>query len=439
MSERTIGGRRQLRTRILAAAIFFVSAAGIGAIRTPAHAATIAAFSGSAAANGATIEGDFPGAPLSDQLVDLSGPTAQVAVNTIGASTGFAALPDPGDLILSVPGLASGLLSLGVAGLPPIHIGSLPSYPFSIATNAQNKADATEGAGPYALSSHSTPTSSAATASGGLIGVTGHTASLLSTASLESASDQVVATATSTLEGLTVGPLTLGKITSTATETRGSDGTITPTSEISITGAAIGGIAVSLTPKGLNAVGHPLSLPIAQTLSKLLNGAGITVKIEPAHIFKHRVVSPALVITMPVKVKLGTAYGTLTVTTASATASLVGSANGLGPLLPPTGTPPSTITPGGTIPGTSGITSPNSGAVPGLGSTGTTVGPGTSAIGPTVAGTPGTSNAGYDVALSDRFDIRSMYLLLALIVAIVIACAPVHRLLGARSRWTSGD
>ncbi len=430
--------RGGLSARLVAATLIAVPAVALGAFGGSAHAAPVAAFSASASADGASIEGTFPGAPLSDQLVDVSGPTASVAVNTIGASTGFAALPNPGDLVLSIPGLASGLLSLGVAGLPPIHIGSLPSYPFSISTNAQNKPDASEGAGPYALSSHSTPTSSVASASGGLSNLaTGNAASLLSTASLKATGSGVVATATSTMEGLTIGPLDLGKVSSTATETRDPDGTLTPTSHLEISGASIGGIAVSLTPTGLSAAGRPVNLAVENVFTKLLRGAGVTVTVEPGHIYPHRVVSPALVITSPVKVKLGTGYGSLRLTTASATASLYGSAGGAGPLIPPASTPPTSVTPGGITTVAGGTGTPS---VTGLGSSTSTLGSGGGISPPAIAGgSPAVTNTGYNVALSDRFDLRSFYLLLALVIAIVMACAPVHRLLGARSRWTSGD
>jgi hypothetical protein len=432
-------------SRLILAAPVGVACAALLSGTTASASSTIPAFSASAAASGAIVELSSPGAILSNQIVDVSGPKAQVAVNTIGASTGFAALPDPGDVVRGAPGLVTGLLSLGVAGLPPIRLPQLPSYPLAVTSNAQNNPDASEGAGPYALSAHSTPTSSTAAATGGLVSpVTGNIAALQSTASLTSSADAVTATATSTLDGLTVGPLTLGTISSTATESRDSDGTITPSSSLTITGAAIGGISVSLGPNGLVAVSQKLNLPVDKTLDKLLAGAKIKTSVEPARTFAHRIVAPALVITMPVPVKLGLKDGTFTLTIGSTTASLLANPAGLGPLTPPTSPTPTGTTPGGGIPvgsttgtGTGTGTIP-SGSIPGLGAA--SGGSGAGGTPPVTAPNTGSSSSAATraIALSEPFDLRSVYLLLGLVAAVLLAAAPFYRLLMGL-RWTSRD
>src|ERR1700730_17212281 len=161
------------------------------------------AFSGSAAAGGVRVTITVPGAPGTDTPVDGGGPTAQVAVDSIGTSTGYAAFPDPGQFVVSVPGLVVGVLAGGVGPVPPIALPSPPNYPFFVQSDASNTPEASVGSGPWALSASSESGSSKANATAGLqSGLGGNTALVSSTASLSpSASAGVGAKAITDVQG----------------------------------------------------------------------------------------------------------------------------------------------------------------------------------------------------------------------------------------------
>jgi hypothetical protein len=395
-------------------------------------AAQTAPFSGTASANGVEVDLVVPGGPVTSNLANDGGPTAQVAVSSLGTSTGYAAFPYPGDLIQSAPGLAAGLLDLGVAGLPPLKLPPLPGYPLIVSSNAQSDPDVSLGSGPYSLSANSSDTGGSASATAGLESAAGNTALLQSNASLTSAPGAVVVTASSVLQGLAIGPLTIGEITATATETRGPDGTITPSSTIAITGLEVGDIPITLSPDQLMAATAAVPLPVNATLASLLKSSGIAVSVEPAETFPTRVISPAIVITTKVNTEIGTAPGTLTLTTASATASLIqttpsvpGSATApaaSAPSSPSIALPPTAGAPGvGTTPalGLSGVPgAPSAGASPALGSV-------TPSRLPAAASVPAAAELGL-------FDIRSVSLLLALLAVGMLAVLPVYRLQGGR-------
>src|SRR5713226_9150224 len=63
-----------------------------------------------------------------NSLADVSGPTAQARVDSLGTSVGFAAFPYPGDVITGVPGLVTSIV-LPKLGLPPPN---LPPYPLAV-------------------------------------------------------------------------------------------------------------------------------------------------------------------------------------------------------------------------------------------------------------------------------------------------------------------
>jgi hypothetical protein len=441
---------------VAAAALTAITALGAsGSVRADSGSPAVA-FDGSAAASGVRIQLSIPGFPLTDTPLDGGGPAAQVAVNTIGSSNSYAAFPDPGPLVNSVPGVLTGLLGLGAAGLPPIHLPSVPPYPLSVSTDASGNADKSLGAGPYNLAAHSTAASASASATGGLqTGLLGNAALVTSTASLTtSTSGTVVSTATSDLQGLTIGPLTLGEVKSTATETLTPDGTMTPSTSFQIFGVQIGGLPVGLNQQGLSLAGVTVPLPIGSTLTHLLGASHVNVELIGAQQFPDRVLAPALRITapfaMPFKIPgVGQFSGTMTLTVGSATASMKGAATSAGTGADSSGAAGSGIAQGGSTGGSdsaggpvpSGASMPASdagmGQAPG-------VGPASSAA-PVLAAPTGRSNnrgsaiTAAPAGLFGSFDIRSMYLLLS--VCAVAAGGLIHliRLMGVRKPWTSGN
>jgi hypothetical protein len=285
------------------------------------------AFSGSAAAGGVRVTLIAHGFPATDTPVDGGGPTAQVAVDSIGSSTGYAAFPDPGQFAVSVPGLVVGLLAGGAAGLPPVKLPSPPGYPFYVSSDANNNPDVTLGASPLVLTASSSPDSSSASATAGVQTGAGNAALATSTASLVPTSDgSVVAKAQSDVQGLTIGPLTIGEIKSVASETVDASGTMTPASTLELAGVRIGGVPIELTPQGLVALGPTEPVPINPALAPLLKAAGISMQFVAPQQTATKVIAPALQITFPFATasirNVGQFNGSLTVILGSATAEM---------------------------------------------------------------------------------------------------------------------
>src|SRR4051794_1304499 len=106
---------RRLATLVGGTAVSWCATATFAA--TDVDAAHSTPFAASAAASGVRMTVVLPDAPVTDTPVDGGGPTAQVALSSLGTSTGYAAFPDPGGLVISAPGLVAGLLQSPIS--PP--------------------------------------------------------------------------------------------------------------------------------------------------------------------------------------------------------------------------------------------------------------------------------------------------------------------------------
>ncbi|HEX3899683.1 MAG TPA: hypothetical protein VHW74_10970 [Mycobacteriales bacterium] len=422
--------------RILAAGIVAVFSC-IGLVSASADPVAPPGFQSSASAFGVVVSADLPGAPLTDTPLDSGGPSGEASLNSLGEGVGYAAFPDPGQFVISLPGLVAGLLGTGAAGLPPIHLPQLPAYPFEVTANSTTPT-ASIGAGAYNISATTGQTYSTGKATAGLqIDAAGNAALLTGSSSIDVNDDgSVVATATSDLQGLTIGPVTLGEITSTATETLSNDGTVTPSSSLSITGVRVGTLPVTVSTKGLNVAGTSVPLPVSSVLNTVLAADHIKLSFVTAQSFKDRVVAPALDITGPLPTKeIGTKNGTFDLTVGSATASIEATAPA-----PPSsvGTPGvGSVGSGGDL-GTSPVGSGDSGVLPPLPGSDTTSG---DVIPPVVAPATGTENpqASLSAASANLFDIRSSYLVLCIVGAVAVLLGQLVRLMGVRGPWTSTD
>jgi hypothetical protein len=417
-------------TRCILAAVVCATALTL-ATRSGAQETTdpVPPFDASASADAIRARLDVPGAPLTSRLVDVGAPTAQAAATSIGASRGYAAFPDPGELVQSAPGLVVGLLLQGAAGLPPISLPTLPTFPLLTVSDVNGNRHAELGEGPYSLRANSIANHSDAAASGGLqTGVAGNVASIRATAQAGVQDDgSVLATATSDVQGLTIGPLTIGRVTSTATATLAGDGTVEPTSSISISALRIGGIDVAINEKGLQLASVNVPLPIGDTLAALLSGAGLDVHFTTAQSFPNAVIAPTLVISTTVETGVGTAPGTMSVTLGGATATLTGpnAADAVTPV-------------------DDGVAAPDLGGAavldtPSLSTDTPTFG----APLPVPTGTPPAISAAPIGAerpgqLTGLFDIQSTYLALAGCAAGLYALGQIIRLLGVRWISTAG-
>jgi hypothetical protein len=403
---------------------------------------------------GVELKIQIPGFPATDVPVDAGGPTSQAAADSLGSSTGYAALPDPGQFVTTVPGFATGLLAGGAAGLPPIKLPALPNYPLFVSSDVNSAPDVAVGSGPYQLTAKSAPQSSKATASGGLqTGILGNLALVQATASVSVQGSSVISTATTDMQGLTVGPLTLGEVKSTATMTEDASGNVKSSSSLEISAVKIAGLPVSITPSGLQLPGPTVPLPINATLNKLMGSAKITSTVVTAQSFPDRVIAPAMTVTMPFSTprlpQLGQFNGTVSLTFGAATASLSaisaagaseqgGSAglSGGGPLGSPGGGPLDGV---GSGRGPSGETaSPVLGSSP-LPASSVAGSPQVAAPAPALAG-GGTRSPGPSLAagrLVGWFDVRSVYLVLLGAGLVAAGLGWLIRVLGVRRPWTS--
>src|SRR5437868_5951105 len=73
----------------------------VGAQSAPGPSLT--AFDASAGADGVRVGVVLNGAPLTPQIVDVGGPTAQAVLTGFGKSQAFASMPYPGDAVLTLP------------------------------------------------------------------------------------------------------------------------------------------------------------------------------------------------------------------------------------------------------------------------------------------------------------------------------------------------
>jgi len=319
-----LGGFARLRT---AAVTFVVAVVLLGASAGTPSANAAPSFAGTASADGVRVNARIPGFPVSDVPIDAGGPTAQVSVDSIGTSVGYAAFPDPGALVRSAPGLVVGLLAGGAAGFPPIPLPSLPDYPLAVASNSAGETDVSSGAGPYQLSATSKPDGSQAAATAGFQATSaGNAAVISSRASVTATEAGADAVGVSKIEGLTIGPLSIGTITSTATQSIDQAGQVVGSSKLEIAGLRIGGVAVTISSDAIELGSAAIPLPIGETLGALLSAAGIKATLQAEQRFDDRIVAPALVLEMPFTTppipNLGQFNGTATLVLGAASTSM---------------------------------------------------------------------------------------------------------------------
>lgn len=272
------------------------------------------------------MQSNIPGAIGSAQIINLGIPATRVALDTSGTSNAVAAFPDPGDIIGGGTGLIGGLLALGAYGLPPLELPPLPEYPLLVTTDVNSEPDASLGSGPYSLTAHSDEAQGSADAIGGLVGAPSGNAALIRATSsvVTKVNGSVVASSVGLVEGLTIGPVTIGQVMSTARVTVDANGTITPYIKTVVRGLGVGGIGVNVETDKLSAADQAVPLSLSKVVNTLLKPSGITLAVKPGRVDKNEVAAPALVITFPVPAINGVSSGpgTFTITIGNAIASM---------------------------------------------------------------------------------------------------------------------
>jgi hypothetical protein len=229
----------------------------------------------------------IPGAPVTSNVIDGGGPTAQALLSSSGAAQGFAAFPYPGDTAVAGASTAAG--ALGSAGVP---VPNLPtSYPFAVTADA-NSPEQQVGSGPYALQAKTSDAGAESSARSGFgqegaaeFGV------VVSEASVKRSAGTVTAGALSRSSAMRIGPLALGNMTSSAKVTLNGDGATTRASTLEITGATVSGTPVGAPPGDAAA--------FVKALNEALAPSRMRVEYAPAEETPGGVISGALAVTTP--------------------------------------------------------------------------------------------------------------------------------------------
>jgi hypothetical protein len=341
-------GRR--RAQLVAAAVVATGLGLLAAVPVPASAADERSFDATAAADGVRSLTTSPGAPLTDEVADAGGPTAQAKLSSVGSSTGFAAYPFPGSTVLGAPSTAG---------------TSAVSYPFAVSSSYPVTPSASSSQGAYTLAATSQEAKSTASASSGSSDPAGPAAgSVAADATVSLVGGTVTAQAESDDHSLGTGPLSLGRVHATALVTAPASGALVRKWTFEAEGLSAAGMAFSVGPGGLTVAGTTTPLPDSSPVTSVLAGAGITITYLAAEQTPTSVTSAGLKIVVDspsgqrTTYQLGRALARITSAGGSG-----GPTTGADVPLPP---PPAATTPiaAGPLPPTGGAPAPAAGIAP---------------------------------------------------------------------------
>jgi hypothetical protein len=240
-----------------------------------------------ALADGITVAFNLQGFLPIEDLVGLSSITSESHFGA-GRSDSLAALPDPGDLVLSLPGTLSALT--GISGLPDYPAAASADNPSTPVDDVQLVPDAGLGVGH--LHAEASDTASSAFAHVGYqvdtIGLlpSFSIASVRTTAHTEQLNpDNLEAVATTTISGVKLlgGLITIDEMTSEVSATVTNGHPRATVSKVVVSGASIAGTPVGITDKGIVGLGSPTALaPVIDKLVAPLVGQGIKIHTTPA-------------------------------------------------------------------------------------------------------------------------------------------------------------
>jgi hypothetical protein len=247
------------------------AAAALGVVLAPAAGmtATSLSFDATADATAGRYSVTIPGAPAADTIVDLGGSRAEARLSSNGDSTGRAAAPYPGEIILGLPGLAN------TFGVP----AEVPPYPAFAQSNnpTQPEQEVVVGGALTLLARSGAEASQAST----VLAPDGAPASTTS-AVVQEKGGSVTATAVSEVRSVEAGPVKIAAVTSKASATRDATG-LTTTSSTTVTGLSVTGQALTVDDRGIMLAGTTIPLEQAKPLLDALKQAGVTLElIEPS-------------------------------------------------------------------------------------------------------------------------------------------------------------
>ena len=273
---------------------------------SPPTAATGGAFRGVAAAEGIRIGVTAVGAPVTNSVVDGASPIAQSAVDSTAGSTALASVAYPGDVVVTTPGLLAGVSGGQLSGVPP--------YPLIATAGSTTTPEQTvDGPGSTMRAAAADRRAEATARSGAAPLAEGGPAPAWATSSFVEADDTGVVTslALSDVTGVTIGPLTLGRVVARSVVRRAPGAEPERETSFTATGVMIGDATVALTTEGLVVAGTTTPVS-ASPLQPVLDGAGISVRSLAVENTPDGVVSAGLVVTR--SQELPTAISPVTIT-----------------------------------------------------------------------------------------------------------------------------
>lgn len=240
-----------------------------------------------ALADGVTVDFNLVGFLPIEDLVGLSSITSEANFGA-GRSDALAALPDPGDLVLTLPGTLSALA--GVSGIPDYPAAARAEDPATPLDVVQIAPDATLGVG--TLRAEASDTSAAASAHVGhqvdTIGLlpsfsVGTIRTTARTTQLNEVTLESVATTTVSDLKLLGGLVSISQITSEVSASIINDTPQASISKLQVSGATLAGTPVGITEEGIVGLGSAVPLaPVIDTLLGPLRDEGIDIRTTPA-------------------------------------------------------------------------------------------------------------------------------------------------------------
>jgi hypothetical protein len=262
---------------VVALALGGIAIVGTGVLPGSAQTAGTQAATGGAQASGMYIRYGIPGFLVVEDFLDGGGPVAQSLADTSAGAGSFASLPYPGETAIAGPGTLSGL------GAP-----RLPDWPFYVSAShptrpAQNLSDP---GGSYVLDAAAEDGKAKASARGGEPAPFSSQAKSQSDARTEvlTTAEGVTATATSTVEGFTMGPLSIMSVSSKSVTTyHPGDAKPSSVTELRVDGGRVGTMGFHYGPDGLAVNNQAVAVPAAEGLKALnqaLAPAGLSLRVE---------------------------------------------------------------------------------------------------------------------------------------------------------------
>jgi hypothetical protein len=292
-------------------------------------------FTATASAQAGRASFHVPGFAVVEEIVDAGGPVSQSAVDPV-ASLSYAAMPYPGDLVISGPGLFAGLSGLPSPGNYPFYVSA--SHP---TTPEQSLGDA--GA-VYHLLAKAGPASAS-----GLAKVRGEagesvTSGARAVTSAVVEGDTVTVAGESVNEGLNLGSgaLRIGSVRSRSVTTyKAGDAAPLTRTEFTVDGGAAGASNFGYGPAGLVVAGQGVPIPTGSALEQLNTGlapAGIAIRFVGAENIVGGASADALEITLAGQAPIpGTPPGIITLRFGGATSAITLGQGSENSIVPPVG------------------------------------------------------------------------------------------------------